>query len=96
MTFPPASLDPPPLAFLRLATLAATARARVDLCRVTAGPSEGEIVAVKRLPIRLAEDPEWRAMFRDEIWMASLLRHPNVTRVVGWGEDEEGLFLAAE
>jgi serine/threonine protein kinase len=83
-------------AFERMVTLAVSPTARVELCRIVEGDHHGSFAAVKRLPHELSEDPELRAMFRDEIWMATALDHPNVARVLGWGEDDDGLFLASE
>lgn len=90
------SFQPSPIAFEQLAVLAVSRMATVELCRVSHGPMEGQVVAVKRLPFDLVEDPQLRAMFRDEIWMASGLHHPNVTRVLSWGEDENGPYLVVE
>ncbi len=90
------SFQPRQLGFEQLAVLAVSRMATVELCRITEGEPLGAIVAVKRLPFDLVEDPQLRAMFRDEIWMASALRHPNVTRVLTWGEDESGPFLVVE
>jgi eukaryotic-like serine/threonine-protein kinase len=88
--------EPAPLAFERLAVLAVSPRGRVELCRVVSGESYGAVVAVKRLPIDLASDADLGDMFRDEIRIAAALDHQNVTRVLGWGEDERGLYLATE
>ncbi len=56
----------------------------------------GALVAVKRLRPLVADNPEFVTMFRDEMWLAAALKHPNVAQVLGWGEDEEGLVLAVE
>jgi len=85
-----------PLSFERLAHLAAGPTANVELCRVLAGEHRGTLVAVKRLRPMLADDPDFIAMFRDEMWLASMLRHPNIAQVLGWGEDTQGLYLAVE
>ncbi len=88
--------DPTALSFQALAEIAAGESAKVDLCRVTSGPAEGRLVAVKRLHPHLATDPAFVAQFRDEMWMTAALRHPNVVEVVGWGSDDHGLYLAVE
>ncbi|MDI1449152.1 serine/threonine-protein kinase [Polyangium sp. 6x1] len=93
---PPPGQDPSALSFLMLAEIAAGESAKVDLCRVTQGPAEGRLVAVKRLHPHLASDPAFVAQFRDEMWMTAALRHPNVVEVVGWGSDDQGLYLAVE
>jgi serine/threonine protein kinase len=85
-----------PLSFEHVANLAVGGTANVELCRVTSAAHHGALVAVKRLRPGAAEDPEFVSMFRDEMWMASALRHPNIAQVLGWGEDEEGLYLAVE
>lgn len=86
-----------PLAFELLAEIATGPTARVELCRVRS-PKEvsGSLVAVKRLHPHIAEDPQFYSMFVDEVWMTAALEHPNVTRVVGWGTDSEGTYLAVE
>jgi len=93
---PPPGQDPTALVFHSLAEIAAGETAKVELCRVDAGPAEGRLVAVKRLHPHLASDPAFVAQFRDEMWMTAALRHPNVVEVVGWGSDNQGLYLAVE
>ena len=84
------------LSFELLAEIAVGATARVELCRVLAGPLESELVAVKRLHPHIAEDPLFVDMFRDEVWMTAALKHPHVVEVVGWGQDLVGPWLAVE
>jgi serine/threonine protein kinase len=84
------------LAFEHVAHLAVGTTANVELCRVVQGEHVGKLAAVKRLLPQMAGDPDFVSMFRDEMWMASALRHPNVAEVLGWGEDEHGLYLAVE
>lgn len=84
------------MSFEPVALLAVGALARVELCRVASGERAGELVAVKRLAESMAAEPEQLAMFKDEIWMTSLLDHPNITKLLGWGEDDDGHFLAVE
>jgi serine/threonine protein kinase len=96
VTEPAQPQQPLNVAFDRLAVLATSRQATVELCRINRGDHAGAVVAVKRLPLEYVEDPELQAMFRDEIWMASALAHPNVTRVLGWGEDTSGPYLVAE
>ncbi|MBW2456518.1 MAG: protein kinase [Deltaproteobacteria bacterium] len=84
------------LVFEHLAHLALSSTANVDLCRVVGTQHHGALVAVKRLRPLVAESPEFVTMFRDEMWLAAALKHPNVAQVLGWGEDQEGLVLAVE
>ncbi|NUP10317.1 MAG: serine/threonine protein kinase [Polyangiaceae bacterium] len=86
-----------PLAFELLAEIATGPTARVELCRIRA-PKDvaGRLAAVKRLHPHIAEDPQFYSMFVDEVWMTAALDHKNITRVVGWGTDAEGTYLAVE
>jgi eukaryotic-like serine/threonine-protein kinase len=79
-----------------LAQIAVGSTARVDLCR-SAGPRDvGQLLAVKRLLPELLDDDALAKRFLDEVWMTAALRHPNVVGVLGWGQDEEGPYLAVE
>ncbi|MFO0682323.1 MAG: serine/threonine-protein kinase [Sandaracinus sp.] len=53
-------------------------------------------VAVKRMLPSLATDPALVTMFVEEAKIASLLTHPNVTRVFDLGADEGGFYLVME
>ncbi|EYF08922.1 serine/threonine-protein kinase [Chondromyces apiculatus] len=55
-----------------------------------------DIVAVKVLSDVLREDPEGRAMFLDEARTAARIVHPNICRVLDYGEDRGQLYLAME
>jgi serine/threonine protein kinase len=92
----PARQDPSALTFKVLAEIADGETATVELCRVSSGPAESRLVAVKRLHPHLASDPAFVDQFRDEMWLTAALRHPNVVEVVGWGSDDRGLYLAVE
>ena len=59
------------------------------------GP-EGERVAVKTLPVHLAEDDAVRRRFRTEIDLLMRLRHPGIARMIGFGEEEGLPFFAME
>lgn len=86
-----------PLVFELLAEIATGPTARVELCRVKLPEREkGRLCAVKRLHPHIAEDVQFQSMFIDEVWMTAALDHPNVVRVVGWGNDAEGTYLAVE
>lgn len=84
------------MGFDLIAVLAVSAMAQVELCRVSEGEPRGAIVAVKRLPHDVVEDDELRRMFQDEIWLAAAIDHPNVARVLAWGEDDRGPYLVSE
>ncbi len=89
--------SPKPLVFELLAEIATGPTARVELCRVKSPERDkGKFCAVKRLHPHIAEDPQFQSMFIDEVWMTAALDHPNVVRVVGWGSDAEGTYLAVE
>lgn len=53
-------------------------------------------VAIKRMLPSLADDPALVTMFVEEAKIASLLAHPNITRVFDLGVDEGGFFLVME
>ena len=78
---PSAELD-----LVRLAEIAVSSMARVDLCRVQSGSHRNTLVAVKRLHDDVADDPEFVRMFRDEVWMTSALLHGNGQYTVPRGE----------
>src|SRR5690606_33779304 len=96
MSMSSAELAKGQMGFDLIAVLAVSAMAQVELCRVTEGEPRGAVVAVKRLPHDVVEDDELRRMFQDEIWMAAALDHPNVARVLAWGEDDRGPYLVSE
>src|SRR6185369_10415261 len=85
------------ISFTVLAEIAVGATSRVDLCRaLPPHPRKGQLLAVKRLHPHIAEDPAATNQFLDEVWMTASLRHPNVVEVAGWGNDEQGGYLAVE
>lgn len=85
------------LVFDVLAEIAAGTTARIELCRIREPLDRaGRLVAVKRLHKHIAEDREFADMFFDEVWMTASLRHKNVVTVAGWGNDEDGTYLAVE
>lgn len=53
-------------------------------------------VAVKRMLASMADDPSLVTMFVEEAKIASLLAHPNITRVFDLGVDQGGFFLVME
>ena len=83
--------------FQYLAEIAVGTSARIDLCRASSPPHlAGRLLAVKRLHQHIAEDPSFANQFLDEVWMTASLKHPNVVEVAGWGNDDEGMYLAVE
>ena len=52
--------------------------------------------AIKRILPQLAKDARFVAMFCDEARICSALHHPNIVRVVDFGEDKGELFMAME
>jgi len=83
--------------FQVLAQIAVGTTARLDLCRADSPPHlAGRLLAVKRLHQHIAEDPSFANQFLDEVWMTASLKHPNVVEVAGWGNDDEGMYLAVE
>ncbi len=57
---------------------------------------DGSVVAVKILVPRLAEDPAQRVRFLREVEAARRVRHENVVRVDGSGEDGDFVFMVME
>lgn len=56
----------------------------------------GDPVAVKVLSPELASSEGFRERFDAEIESLRLLRHPNIVRLFGWGEEADVLFYAME
>ncbi|MDD3587238.1 MAG: serine/threonine-protein kinase, partial [Thermoguttaceae bacterium] len=55
-----------------------------------------EIVALKVLLDSVAEDSELRSRFEAEIETLKRLRHPNIVRLYGFGQEEGLLYYAME
>ena len=55
-----------------------------------------EPAAVKILSASLADDADFRQRFEAEIETLRKLRHPNIVRLFGFGEEEGQLFYAME
>jgi serine/threonine-protein kinase len=68
---------------------------RVSLASIE-GPDGFEWVAIKRLQERLAHDHLAVKSFVEEGRNAARVSHPNVSRVIEVGEDDDGLFIAME
>lgn len=56
----------------------------------------GQVAAVKVLSPMLAGDPGFRERFEVEIETLKKLRHPNIVRLFGWGEEDGHLFYSME
>lgn len=56
----------------------------------------GQVAAVKVLSPMLAGDPGFRERFEIEIETLKKLRHPNIVRLFGWGEEDGRLFYSME
>ncbi len=55
-----------------------------------------EAVAIKRLPRRLAGDPNYRRILLEEARLSQLLRHPNIVHTIEAGEADGEVFIAME
>jgi serine/threonine protein kinase len=53
-------------------------------------------VAVKVLPLELSLASPWRARFSREVRATAAIHHPNVVRILDYGEDSGCLFLVME
>jgi len=58
--------------------------------------ASGARYAIKRILPQLAKDPRFVAMFCDEARICAALHHPNIVRVLDFGEDRGELFMAME
>src|SRR5258708_29361 len=64
--------------------------------RATAGSGLSRIVAIKRMHGDLARDPVCLSMFRDELRLATRVRHPNVVATLDMVEQDGELLLVME
>jgi len=76
--------------------IASGGMATVHVARLVGQYGLGRIVAAKRLHPRLAKDPEFLAMFRDEAHIASTIRHPNVVSVLDVALSDTDVILVQE
>ncbi|MHB8872114.1 MAG: serine/threonine protein kinase [Myxococcaceae bacterium] len=65
----------------------------VHLARGTAG---GPALVLKRVHPHLSADPGFRAAFLEEVGAAAALEHPNIARVLDFGDCGGRLFMALE
>lgn len=77
--------------------LAVGGMATVYLARISGvAEHEDKLVALKRIHPALREEPGYSKMFVDEGWIGSLISHPNVCRVLDYGEEQGELYIAME
>jgi len=76
--------------------LGAGGMAEVFIAHGAEGDVLGRRFAIKRILPQLAKDPRFVAMFCDEGRICSALQHPNIVRVVDFGEHDGDLFMAME
>jgi serine/threonine protein kinase/outer membrane protein OmpA-like peptidoglycan-associated protein len=55
-----------------------------------------EHVAIKRLPRRLAGEPNYRRILLEEARLSALLRHPNIVHTIEAGEADGEVFIVME
>ena len=70
--------------------------AEIFLARRTGGKEGDPPLVIKRILPQLAEDPSFVQMFVDEAKISSHLSHPNVVRVLDFGEVDGQCYLAME
>lgn len=70
--------------------------AEIYVARENTAESRLGRVAIKRILPQLAKDHRFVAMFCDEARICAALSHPNIVRVVDFGEHDGDLFIAME
>jgi eukaryotic-like serine/threonine-protein kinase len=101
MTFA-ASIDfiEKPLRFEVLSAVSSGGMGRVDLARLLEGAGSehgGEVMlAVKRPHPHMSDDEDFARMFMEEARLTWSIQHPNVARLIGWGRDDESIYMATE
>jgi serine/threonine protein kinase len=89
-----------PLRFEVLSAVSSGGMGRVDLARLLEGPGTedgGEVMlAVKRPHPHMSDDEDFARMFMEEARLTWAIQHPNVARLVGWGRDDESIYMATE
>jgi serine/threonine-protein kinase len=68
----------------------------VHLARLRGLADFSRVVVVKRMHARLAEEPEYAAMFLDEARMSARIRHANVVQTLDALEVEDELWIVME
>lgn len=82
-----------PVRFVPTVRLGAGGMAQVHLARMLAADGE-RWVALKRIRSELQDDPALRQRWQREAEIGARLRHPNIVRLLEWGADDEGPWLA--
>jgi serine/threonine protein kinase len=82
--------------FRLLREIACGGMASIYLAQLSGSPAPGQAAAVKVIHLHLAGDPDFVDMFLDEARIASCIRHPNVCRVLDFGQAEGTYYLAME
>ncbi len=70
--------------------------AEVFLARAPSQPGSQQLVAIKRILPWANEETEFTNMFIDEACISASLKHPNVARVLEFGQEKDHYFLAME
>lgn len=98
MTSP--SFSENPLRFEVLSAVSSGGMGRVDLARLLDGPAAEDgrevMLAVKRPHPHMSNDEDFARMFMEEARLTWSIQHPNVARLVGWGRDDESIYMATE
>ena len=68
----------------------------VHLGRLVGSAGFSRVVAIKRMHPHLAREPDFVAMFRDEVRLAARIQHPNVVSTLDVVECEGELLLVME
>lgn len=68
----------------------------IYLARPRLADEEHELVVVKRILPRLAEDPQFLQLFEEETRVSRLMNHPNVVRTLDAGEDGGYPYIVME
>jgi hypothetical protein len=92
----PMAPTPPPTALADFQKIKELGRGGNAVVYEAIAPITGERVALKVLHGDLLADPKFLVRFRREVNAASNLHHPNICRVLLWGEEEKTLWLAME
>src|SRR5206468_535313 len=76
--------------------LAAGGVAELHLARHTAADGRARLVVLKRIPPRIAAEPDFARMFVEEARAAARLEHRNIVRIEDLGQLEDFYFLTME
>jgi eukaryotic-like serine/threonine-protein kinase len=82
--------------YVLVAKIAQGGMAEVFLGRKRSAPPEAPFKIIKCILPEIASDPEFVAMFLNEAQLAAHLNHPNIVRVLDFGEHKRRLFMVME